>query len=287
MTGFLGKPRIGVSLPVRELNDDLGAIVEFALTAEDLGFSHLRIPDQVIRPDGGYAHEPLMLLAYIAAVTRRIELVPSVIVTPSRQTVMLAKQAAELDVLSHGRVRLGIGVGSNELEYQALGEDFSTRGARMDEQIKLLKLLWTREVVDFTGRWHQIGGAGINPLPIQRPIPLWVGARPLPTKSIRQRIGREADGWFVLASPEAFDGLKADIDRAARASGRDPQEIGTEAGIAVVGPREAEWEGRVLGWRDKGLTHLCMRTLGGGLDANSHLRKLRQTATRLQSLLGD
>ena len=277
--------KIGVSLPVRELGPDIAAIVEFARLAEDLGFSHLRIPDQVIREKPVYAHEPLTLLCYIAAVTRTIELVPSIIVTPSRQTVLLAKQAAELDVLSGGRLRLGIGVGSNELEYQLLGEDFSTRGARADEQIKLLKDLWTSQAVEFRGAWHHIQGAGISPLPVQGHIPLWIGARPLPAATVRQRIGQHADGWFVLASPDQFDGLKADIDAFAQQAGRDPQIIGTEAGVAVIGPRQAEWKGRVRGWHTKGLTHLCLRTLGGGLDAKGHLSTLRQAATELDGLL--
>lgn len=125
--------KIGISLPVRELKNDLGAIKAFAQTADELGLTHLRVPDQVLRPDSGYLHEPLMLLAYIAAVTKKIELVPSVIVLPSRQTVLVAKQAAELDVLSGGRLRLGIGVGASAQEYQALGVDFHTRGARCEE----------------------------------------------------------------------------------------------------------------------------------------------------------
>jgi len=279
--------RVGISLPIRELTDDLGAITEFALTAEDLGFTHLRIPDQVIRPKGAYAHEPLMLLAYIAAMTKRIELVPSVIVTPARQTVLLAKQVAELDVLSGGRVRLGIGVGSSEAEYQALGQDFSTRGARADEQVRLLKRLWTESKIDFTGQWHHIEGLGIDPLPVQRPVPLWIGARSIPSAAIRARIGRHADGWFVLASPDAFDEIKGDIDMIAQQAGRSPEDIGTEAGIAVVGPRQAEWQGRVQGWRQKGLTHLCLRTLGGGLSAKAHLSTLRQTAAELRNLLSD
>ncbi|MCY4041327.1 MAG: LLM class F420-dependent oxidoreductase [Gammaproteobacteria bacterium] len=269
---------------MRELNDDIEAITEFALIAEDLGFTHLRIPDQVIRPQSAYAHEPLMLLAYIAAVTRRIELVPSVIVTPLRQTVLLAKQVAELDVLSGGRVRLGIGVGSSEAEYRALGQDFSTRGSRADEQMVLLKQLWTQPTVEFAGKWHQIEGLGIHPLPVQRPIPLWIGARSIPSAAIRTRIGRHADGWFVLASPDEFDDIKGEIDLIAKQAGRDPRDIGTEAGIAVVGPRQAEWKTRLQGWRRKGLTHVCLRTLGGGLNAKEHLSKLRQTAAELERL---
>lgn len=278
------KTQIGVSLPVRELTGDLGAIRAFARTAEELGFSHLRIPEQVIRPGSGYLHEPLMTFAYIAAITERIELVPSVVITPSRQTALLAKQMADLDVLSGGRTRLGIGVGNSKAEYQAMGCDFHSRGDRVEEQMQLLKALWTQETVRFAGKWDRIIQTGLDPLPIQRPIPLWIGARSLPAMRIRQRIGRLAHGWFVLCSPEEFDLVKRDIDRCAVEAGRDPTQIGMEAGVAVVGPRESEWQSRVRGWRDKGLTHLCLRTLGGDLDADGHLAKLEEVAGQVYAL---
>ena len=272
--------RIGISLPVRELKDDLGAIVAFAQMADDLGYAHLRVPDQVFRPRSGHLHEPLMVLAYVAAVTARIELVPSVIIAPSRQTVLLAKQLATLDRLSKGRLRLGVGVGGSAAEYQALGEDFHTRGARCEEQLRLLRCLWTEPVVDFEGRWHHVSGAGLVPLPT-RSIPIWIGTAGLPAPRIRRRIGKQADGWFALCSPEDFDGLKADIDDAARAADRDPAAIGAEAGVAVVGPRQSEWQARVAGWRAKGLTHLCLRTLGGGLDADAHIDTARRVFAEL------
>ena len=268
--------RIGISLPVRELQGDLGAIRAFAQTADELGYTHLRVPDQVLRPDSGYVHEPLTLLAYVAAITRKIELVPSVIVLPSRQTVLVAKQAAELDVLSGGRLRLGIGVGPSAEEYRALGADFRTRGDRCEEQMTLLKQLWTQPTVEFDGRWDTVSGAGLNPLPVQRPIPLWIGAQSVPIPRIRRRIGRLADGWFVLCTPEEFPAIQADILRAAETAGRSPQDIGTEAGVAVVGPREAEWRDRVSGWRRAGLSHVCLRTLGGGLDAQGHLDTMQR-----------
>ena len=268
--------RIGISLPVRELGNDMGAIRAFAQAADALGYAHLRVPDLVLRPGSGALHEPMMLLAWVAAITERIELVPSVIVTPSRQTALLAKQAAELDVLTGGRLRLGIGVGGNAEEYAAMNQDFHTRGARIEEQIELMKALWTQETVEFAGRWDTVQGAGLAPLPVQRPIPVWIGARGVPASPIRTRIGRQADGWFVLCSPDEFPAIKADIDGAARHAGRDPASIGMEAGVAVVGPRKAEWRGRVKGWRETGLTHLCLRTLGGGLAADQHLGRMRE-----------
>ncbi len=276
--------RIGISLPVRELGNDLGAIKAFAQAADELGYTHLRVPDQVLRPGSGDLHEPMMLLAYVAAATENIELVPSVIVAPARQTVLLAKQVAELDIFTGGRMRLGIGVGGSREEYAALGMDFGTRGARCEEQISLLQALWTRETVDFAGRWETVQGAGLAPLPVQRPIPIWIGARAVPAARIRQRIGRQANGWFVLCSPEQFPAVKADIEAAAKAAGRNPADIGTEAGVAVVGPREAEWRDRVRGWQAAGLTHLCLRTLGGNLQGNAHLAKMQEAFAALREL---
>ena len=273
--------KIGISLPVRELKNDLAAIKAFAQTADELGFSHLRVPEQILRPESGYLHEPLTLLAYVAALTRSIQLVPSVIVLPSRQTVLFAKQAAELDVLSGGRLRLGIGVGASPEEYRALGVDFQTRGARCEEQLELLKQLWTQTTVDFQGRWDRVSGAGLDPLPVQRPIPVWIGPNSRPIARIRRRIGRQADGWFVLCPPEEFPAVQADIQHHARAAGRDPHAIGTEAGVAVVGPRQAEWRDRVSGWRRAGLSHLCLRTLGGGLDAQGHIDTMQQALGQL------
>jgi probable F420-dependent oxidoreductase len=273
--------KIGISLPVREMENDMGAIKAFAQQAEALGLTHLRVPDQVLRPDSGHLHEPMTLMAYIAAVTEKIELVPSVIVLPSRQTALVAKQAAELDVLSGGRLRLGIGVGNSDHEYRAMGQEFGTRGARCDEQLRLLKLLWTQEKVDFDGRWDHVSGAGLNPLPIQRPIPIWIGARSVPSGTVVRRIGAQADGWFVLCSPEEFPEVDARIRAEAKAVGRRPDEIGTEAGVALVGPREAEWQDRVVGWQKIGLTHLCLRTLGGGLSPQQHLDKVSEIIDRI------
>ena len=272
--------RIGVSLPVREMQGDIGAIKAFAQAAEDLGLTHLRVPDQVFR-QGGPLYESMTLLTLIAGVTEKIELVPSVIVLPSRQTVLFAKQAATLDALSGGRLRIGVGVGNQETEYGAMGADFGTRGDRCEEQIELLRLLWTQESVEFEGKWDRVSGAGIDPWPIQQPIPIWIGASGVPAQRIRRRIGRQADGWFVLCSPEEFPEVRDDIYRAAEEAGRDPASLGIEAGVAVVGPREHEWQDRVAGWREIGLTHICLRTLGGGLKIDEHIGRLQQAAAEL------
>ncbi len=273
--------KIGVSLPVREMANDLVAIRDFAQAAEGLGLNHLRVPDQIMRPGNKHLHEPMMLLSYIAALTEKIELCPSVIVLPARQTVHFARQAAELDVLSGGRVRVGIGVGGSADEYKSLGMDFNRRGKRCDEQMALLKQLWTQEDVNFQGEFDTVKGMGINPLPIQRPIPMWVGPGGTPSASVARRIGQQADGWFVLCSPEEFPSVQESIFEHAHEAGRSPDALGQEAGVAVVGPREAEWKDRVSNWHQIGLSHLCLRTLGGGLSITEHIPMLERVVHEL------
>jgi alkanesulfonate monooxygenase SsuD/methylene tetrahydromethanopterin reductase-like flavin-dependent oxidoreductase (luciferase family) len=250
--------RIGVSLPVRELRDDLGAIREFAQLAEELGFTHLRVPEQIARKDSGHLHEPLTLLSWVAGCTTSIELVPSVVVLPARQTVLFAKQAAEIDLLSGGRLRLGIGVGSSRREYGSLGQDFRTRGRRCSEQMQLLKRLWTEREVTFEGEFDRVS-------------------------PVLERIGRHSDGWFALCAPEEYAGIRARIDAFAREAGRDPADIGAESGVGIHGRTDSEWLGLVAARRATGVTHLCMRTLGGELSASGHLEALKH----IRKLLDD
>lgn len=270
--------QIGISLPVREMQNDLAAIRDFAQTAEELGFTHLRIPDQVARPGAGHLHEPLTLLAWIAGFTDSIELVPSVIILPARETVLVAKQAAEIDLLSNGRLRMGVGVGRSPEEYESLGQDFTTRGRRCDEQIELLKLLWKHETVEFAGRFDQVNGLGINPLP-EHEIPVWIGHGPVDddgalAKPVLRRIAR-SDGWFAVLPREHFPAAQAEINRLAAADGRDPSTIGIEGAIGVVGREPDEWLADLDAWEALGATHLCLRTLGGDLDSAGHLAALR------------
>jgi probable F420-dependent oxidoreductase len=273
--------KIGVSLPIREMAGDLGAIRAFAQLSEDLGLTHLRIPEQIMRPGNGYLHESMTLLAWIAGFTKKIELVPSVIILPNRQTVLFAKQAAELDILTNGRTRIGIGVGSSKEEYGYLGVPFESRGRRCNEQMKLLQALWTQTEVNFEGEFDQVSGAGLNPLPIQRPIPLWIGARSSPSKPIIRRIGQQADGWFVLCDPSDYPSISEAIGKEAEAVGRKPADVGTEAGVAVVGPRAPEWQARVANWEKVGLTHLCLRTLGADLSPDQHLKNLQEVVPQI------
>lgn len=273
--------KIGISLPVREMRDDLIAIRDFAQAAEELGLTHLRVPDQVLRPNSGHLHEPMMLLSYLAAVTTKIELVPSVIVLPARQTVLFAKQVATLDRLSGGRVRIGIGVGGSREEYISLGNDFHTRGRRCSEQLDVLTLLWSGEEAKFEGKFENIAGGRIDPAPLRGRIPIWIGGASVPSQAVTNRIGKYADGWFVLCSHEQYAAVKANVDLSANKALRNPEKIGAEAGVAVVGARQHEWRDRVDDWHKAGLTHVCLRTLGGGLEVAEHLPTMRQAVEDL------
>src|SRR4030088_2920597 len=199
--------RIGVVFPQTEIGAEAGAARAYVQRVDELGFRHLLAYDHVVGADpavhAGWAgpydvhttfHEPLVMFGYLAAVTTTLELVTGVIILPQRQAVLVAKQAAEVDLLSEGRLRLGVGLGWNAVEYEALGENFTNRGKRSEEQIAVMRALWTQDVVDFHGRWHHISHAGLNPLPIQRPIPLWLGGGRPGVEAVIERIGRLADG---------------------------------------------------------------------------------------------
>src|SRR6266480_3224952 len=205
--------RVGVVYPHQEIGDDPGRVAAFAQAAEDLGYAHIVAYDHVLGADptgrpawwkGAYTHrdafhEPFVLFGYLAAITKKLELAFGIVILPQRQTALVAKQAATLDVLSRGRVRFGAGIGWNHVEYEALGMNWRDRAKRVEEQIEVLRLLWTEELVDYPGRWHRIDRAGLNPLPIQRPIPIWMGGN---ADAAVRRIARIADGWFTHLQPD-------------------------------------------------------------------------------------
>ncbi len=271
--------QIGVTVPITEIGADFGGLQDYIQAAEDLGYAHVRILDHVLGADPQfhpevpeflythqtYIHEPLVLMGYLAAITKKVQLVTGILILPQRQTALVAKQGAEVDVLSGGRLRLGIGVGWNPVEYEALGENFHNRGRRSEEQIALLRMLWTQDVVDFTGRWHRVTHAGVNPLPVQRPIPVWFGAgrggSPIPPDRVLRRIGRLADGWFPSFLPgEVGKGAIKQVQDYAREAGRDPASIG------IRGSNQ-HWAGhraRGLGNRGKSLGGNGSFSPGGG-----------------------
>jgi probable F420-dependent oxidoreductase len=286
--------RIGVVFPQTEFGDDPIAIRDYAQAAEQMGYQHLLIYDHVLgastasRPDwrGAYTsdtpfHEPFVLFGYLAGLTRQLELVTGVIILPQRQTALVAKQAAEIDVLSGGRLRLGVGIGWNDVEYQALGENFHNRASRMEEQIAVLRALWAQPVLSFQGRWHTIADAGIKPLPIQRPIPIWIGAT---ADAGIERAGRLGDGWFPQRGPDATARAQVErLHRAAAEAGRPADALGVEPRLSISQVPQAEWARYVEGWRNLGATHLCVNTMGAGLRSpQDHIDALRRVKEEIQ-----
>jgi probable F420-dependent oxidoreductase len=279
--------RTGVVFPQAEIGDDPGLCRDFAQTAEGLGYTHLLVFDHVLgasrvhRPDrcmpydsDDLFHEPFVLFGYLAGLTQGIELVTGVLVLPQRQTALVAKQAAEVDVLSGGRLRLGVGVGWNDVEYQALGEDFHDRGRRIEEQVALLRALWTEPVVDFEGRWHRVSHAGVNPLPAQRPVPVWFGGQAEP---VLRRVGRLGDGWFPQMLPDGqAREMLGRIRRHAVDAGRDPAEIGIEPRVEVRYGDPASWPALIEGWRGLGATHIAVSTRGLGLTGAEHIAAIKR-----------
>jgi probable F420-dependent oxidoreductase len=284
--------RVGVVFPQTELGGDAGAVRAYGEGVEELGYKHLLAYDHVVGADpevhtgwnGPYDirttfHEPLVMFGFLAGITHSLELVTGVIILPQRQTALVAKQAAEVDLLSGGRLRLGIGIGWNAVEYEALGEDFGTRGKRSAEQIDLLRRLWTEPSVTFDGTFDKVTGAGLAPMPVQRPIPIWIGAASAPGY---RRAGRLADGWFPMMAPgPQLDEALAEIERGAADAGRDPASIGMEARVAWTGDDDAV-AGQIAAWSEVGASHLSVNTMGAGLrSVDQHLDVLARVAESL------
>lgn len=281
--------RIGAVFPQTEIGADPAAIRDYAQAVEELGYTHLLAFDHVLgaNPDrpGGFKgpytyrhqfHEPLVLFGFLAAVTRRMELVSGIVILPQRQAALVAKQAATVDVLSGGRLRLGVAVGWNAVEFEALGEDFRTRGRRIEEQIEVMRALWTRELVTFEGRWHRIPDAGINPLSVQRPIPVWMGGESEP---VLRRAARLADGWLPHFRPgREAQAIVDRLHRLIKDAGREPGVFGIEGRFTLTQVPPDTWSKELEAWRAmRGVTHLCVHTVGLGLKTpDDHVRTLRR-----------
>ena len=286
-----GPMKVGVVFPQTEIGRDPAIIRDYAQTVEAMGYTHILAFDSVVGPNpdrpGGWDsqndyrhafHEPLVLFGFLAAVTRRIELATGVLILPQRQTALVAKQAAEVDVLSGGRLRLGIGVGWNPVEFEALGEDIKNRGRRVEEQLEVMRLLWTRELVTYAGQWHRVPDAGINPLPVKRPIPIWMGGD---SDVVIRRAARLADGWITLPSFHPGAAAQQTVDRIhglVREAGRDPARFGIEARMALATLPPDERVAEMAAWRAmRGITHLCVNTMGLGLPSpGEHVRVLER-----------
>jgi probable F420-dependent oxidoreductase len=286
--------QVGVVFPQLEIGADPIAIRDYVQAIEALGYDHLVTAEHVLGADKtdrpawrGYDiddtfHEPFVLFGYIAACTTRIGLGTCILVLPQRQTALVAKQAAAVDVLCGGRLRLGVGIGWNAVEYEGLGADFQTRGARTSEQIRVLRALWTQSKVTSRGRRHTIIDAGLNPLPIQRPIPIWIGGD---SDAALRRAGMLGDGWMpglsnYSSAVATDDGRRRLVERLhsiARGAGRDPSSIGIEARISIANGGPDEWQRAVGEWRDLGATHVSIMTYGAGLkDMREHVTLARR-----------
>ena len=279
---------LGVVFPQTEIGADPVAVRDYAQAAESLGYHHLLVYDHVLganagsRPGwrGAYRntdmfHEPFVLFGYLAGVTQKLELVTGVLILGQRQTALVAKQAAEVDLLTGGRLRLGIGIGWNAVEYEALGEDFHNRGRRSEEQVEVLRALWTQELVSFDGRWHEITDAGLNPMPVQRPIPIWFGGM---HDRVLRRTALMGDGWFPQFRPDDRGrAMLGQLHAYAREQGRDPGDIGIEGRISITRGPPQEWTEEAARWKSLGATHLSVNTMGGGLTStDNHIDAIRR-----------
>jgi probable F420-dependent oxidoreductase len=282
--------QIGVVFPQTEIGADPGAVRAYAQRVEELDFAHLLAYDHVLGADpavhapwtGPYDvdttfHEPFVLYGYLAGFTS-LELVTGIIILPQRQTALVAKQAAEVDLLTGGRFRLGVGLGWNAVEYEALGKNFGDRGRRMAEQVGLMRQLWTQRSVTFAGEYETVTGAGLAPLPVQRPIPVWFGASSQPAY---RRVGRLADGWFPQMPPDSrLEEARQVVAQAAAEAGRDPAAVGMEGRVSwSSAERLVDHAGR---WRAAGASHLSVNTMGAGLGGvDGHLSALTEAAQAL------
>ena len=287
--------KTGAVFPQTEIGADPAAVRDYVQAVEELGYSHMMVYDHVLGADtshhadwqGSYTsesmfHEPFVLFGYLAGITTTIELVTAVLILGQRQTALVAKQAAEVDLLTGGRLRLGVGVGWNHVEYEALNQEFSNRGQRYAEQIRLLREFWTQEVVEFEGRYHKVDYAGVNPQPVQRPIPIWMGAggraNPVPTDRVLRRVARLADGWFPQMQPG--DDARATVERLkvfAEEAGRDAATIGMEPRINLGDGDPEFWQEQAQVWTEMGATHVSVNTMRAGLNSpQDHINAIQQ-----------
>jgi len=265
--------KLGAVFPTTEIGNDPAAIRDFAQAAEGLGYSHLVVYDHVLGAEhegrepklaGPYTerdpfHEPFVLYGYLAGLTKTLELATGVIILPQRQTALVAKQAAEVAVLSGGRLRLGVGTGWNWVEYEALNESFGTRGKRLDEQVELLRQLWSGKPIDFEGRYHRVDRAGILPAP-PTPIPIWFGGF---TPAAITRAARIGDGFLFGAASRPMQKLCEALQQSLDAAGRPRTGFGIEAVVSYFdGPER--WRSTAEAWKKLGATHLSMRAMNTG-----------------------
>jgi len=297
--------KLGVALPLVDIGGEPAVVREFAESAEALGYDFLAGTDHVLgvnkasRPDWGdrntsadLFHDPFVLFGFLSGCTRRIGFSTEVLILAQRQTVLVAKQTACLDVLSGGRFRLGIGIGWNPVEFTGLNENFGNRGRRSEEQVQVMKALWAERHVSFKGEWHTIEDAGINPLPGQRSVPIWYGGH---DERTLQRIAKWGEGWVMLAHPAgaAADAAFAKLRALTEAAGRDPHAVGLGVWVSAVGD-EAAWRQELKQWKQAGVTHVTLNNTFGryhhkrieGRSLKDHLGAIQRYRNAVADLLG-
>jgi len=282
--------RLGVVYPQTEFSTDPALIRDYAQTVEALGYTHILAPEHVLgaNPDrpggwkGPYTYsdafmEPFLLFSYMAAVTQSVEFVSSIIILPQRETALVAKQAAVLDVLSGGRLKLGIGIGWNEVEYTALRQDFHTRARRIEEQIALMRELWMKPLVTFEGEWHTIPDAGLNPLPVQQPIPIWFGGH---ADAVLRRVARIGDGWIPFHSnPADVRAALEKLDLYLEENGRSRADVDLKVRVYDLSGDAERWAALAEDYRAIGATHLALNTMDCRFDTpHAHMDAVRRFA---------
>ncbi len=281
----------GAFFPTRDMPADRAAIRDWAQAAEELGFDYIEVSDHVVGADraaipgfeGPYDvddsfHETFTTIAYMAAITEKVGFSSGVLILPQRQTALVAKQAAQVDILCGGRLRLGVGVGWNPVEYEALGENWKTRGRKQEEQVQLMNRYWTERTVTFEGEFDRVTHAGIKPMPIQQPIPVWFGGG---ADAVLKRAAKYGQGWIPLGNPGRTSMAMLEKLRGyLAADGRDPAAFGVEAWIRhnLGGPED--WRKAVDTWREAGASHATFYTSGqgvGGVDAQiAEMRRFKE-----------
>ena len=280
--------KIGAFFPTRDMPSDPHQIRAWTIAAEEIGFDYIEVSDHVLGADreqhenfdGPYDvddcfHETFCTLSFMAAITNRVGLVSGVLILPQRQTALVAKQAAQLDVLSSGRLRLGIGVGWNPVEYEALGENWKTRGQKQNEQVQLMNNLWTQRTVNFSGKFDTVLNAGINPLPKQKPIPIWFGGQ---ADAALKRAATYGSGWIPLGKPGTNSAKALDkLYKFLLEEGRDPKTFGIEAWIRFGDGNRESWVSTAKKWLTLGADHLTFYTSGQGAgDTDQQIEGMRK-----------
>jgi len=279
--------RIGAVFPQTEISSDPAKVRDYAQAVEEIGCDHILTFDHVL---GGNAethdlkgpykhtdsfHELFVLYGFLAAVTHKIELASGIVILGQRQTALVAKQAAAIDILSNGRLRLGVGIGWNDVEYEALGMNFADRGKRSEEQIDVLRKLWCNELITYEGKWHKITDSGLNPLPVQQPIPIWFGGH---AEAVMRRVATIGDGWFPIF--ELDDNGRRELEKLRRyiaEAGREPNEVGIESFNTAAGSTPDDWAKSAEAWKAEGATHISFNTMNSGFKTlDEHLDAVRR-----------